>query len=147
MKKITALLFVLILCFAIVSCETDMIDPDAEVDTLEEEIEHLETTISAQYDLEDFELTRIEISIRDRKRKPFKLTIEGTCDGDGERNFWEKSFTVTPKDFNTLYSINEDMTVYSAEGDESSEESFTDIPAWAVEGVYNIIFKRKSMNR
>ena len=39
------------------------------------------------------------------------------------------------------------MIVYSAEGDEDSEESFTDIPAWAVEGVYNIIFKRKSMNR
>ena len=29
----------------------------------------------------------------------------------------------------------------------TSEESVTDIPAWAVEGVYNIIFKRKSMNR
>ena len=146
MKKITALLLVLVLCFAIVSCQEDMVDPEAEVDSLEEEIKHLEDAICLKYELEDFELTRIEISIRDRKRKPFKLTIQGTYEGDGERNFWEKNYTVTPKDFNTLYDIHEDMLIYNTEAD-GEDEAVADVPAWAVEGVYNILFKRKSMTR
>ena len=92
-------------------------------------------------------LTRIEISIRDRKRKPFKLTIEGTYEGDGERDFWEKNFTVTPKDFNTLYYINEDMLVYNVQTNDGDGETVEDIPAWAIEGIYNIIFKRKAVTR
>ena len=140
MKKLIVLLLALLCCFSIVSCNEDKIDPDSEVDSLEKEIELLEEAIGQKYGLDDFEIQRIRISILDKRRKPFRLTVEGTYEGDGERDFWEKRYTITPKDFNTLYSVNDDMLIYNVEEyDDQLEITF--IPAWVIEGVYNIIIK------
>lgn len=140
MKRLIVLLLVLLCCFSIVSCNEDKIDPDSEVDSLEEEIEILEAAIGQKYGLEDFEIQRIRISVLDKRRKPFRLTVEGTYDGDGERDFWEKRYTITPKDFNTLYHVNDDMLIYNTEKD-GEDEVVSNIPAWVIEGVYNIIIK------
>ena len=140
MKKLIVLLLALLYCFSIVSCNEDKIDPDSEVDSLEEEIEILEAAIGQKYGLEDFEIQCIRISVLDKRRKPFRLTVEGTYEGDGERDFWEKRYTISPKDFNTLYSVNDDMLIYNVEEYDDQVE-ITFVPAWVIEGVYNIIIK------
>ena len=140
MKKLIVLLLALLCCFSIVSCNEDKIDPDSEVDSLEEEIEILEAAIGQKYGLEDFEIQRIRISVLDKRRKPFRLTVEGTYECDGERDFWEKRYTISPKDFNTLYSVNDDMLIYNVEEYDDQVE-ITFVPAWVIEGVYNIIIK------
>ena len=140
MKKLIVLLLALLCCFSIVSCSEDKIDPDSEVGSLAEEIETLEKAAGQKYGLEDFEIQRIRISVLDKKRKPFRLTVEGTYEGDGERDFWEKRYTITPKDFNTLYHVNDDMIVYNVEKD-GDDEIVSDIPAWVIEGIYNIVVK------
>ena len=97
---------------------------------------------ASEFGLEGYELISITVDILEvPNSEDCYISIKGSYDADNEEAISSKSFDITRHDFDLLYSVNKGSVLYNAKATELHDEIITDIPAWAINGVYNIMFE------
>ena len=147
MKKQFIVLISLIISFTLlVSCSDNLdnkVDDSALIEASADEcIDKLEERAASEFGLEGYELISITVDILEvPNSEDCYISIKGSYDADNEEAISSKSFDITRHDFDLLYSVNKGSVLYNAKATELHDEIITDIPAWAINGVYNIMFE------
>ena len=144
MKRILLTALAITLCLSFFSgCANKKNKVDPELKGLDANIclSELEERISNDYQLKDFKLVRIGIDIADSRKNECILWIVGQYDKSGTNTSWGKTFDISYEDFLSLYKVNNGHIIYNSEITEYYDTIITDIPAWAIKGVYNIMFE------
>lgn len=147
-KRLLLCVICFLLCINLFACSRNKIIESDEY-TFEESFEKLEKGIADKYELENFELVRIQI-INPKGGTKQRLSISGYYQQNGKKDVWFKDFKLTENDKKTLYSLNETygFIIYNeAEFYNLADLNGlkylpirTDVPGWVIEGIYNIVF-------
>ncbi len=141
MKRAPTILFAITMCLLLISCNRNKVDMGEEGLNFETCLSELEERISEDYQLKDFKLIRLRVDIADGAENYCILLIDGMYDDNGIATSWGKSFEISYDDFLALYKVNDNCIVYNTELTDCYNFIVTDIPAWAIKGVYNIMFE------
>jgi len=143
MKRILLTILAIMLCLPVISgCSNkrNKVDPEASGLDFDTCISELEERISEEYLLIDFKLVRLGVDIADGTKNECILRIVGQYDKDGISTSWGKTFDISYEDYLSLVEVNNSHIIYNSENTEYIDTIITDIPAWAIKGVYNIMF-------
>ena len=144
MKRTLLTILAIILCLSALSgCSNvrNKVDPEASGLDFDTCISELEERISAEYLLKDFKLVRLGVDIADGTKNECILRIVGQYDKDGITTSWGETFDISYEDYLSLCKVNNSHIIYNSEITEYIDTIITDIPAWAIKGVYNIMFE------
>jgi len=144
MKKIisiaTLILVLTLLCQSMISCTRNKVDPEAEGLVFDTCLAELEERISKEYQLQDFKLVRLGVDKIKHSKKGCILRIKGTYDENGALETWGKAFDISYDDYLAFFKVAENHIFYNTEITDYYDSLMTDVPAWVIQGVYNIMF-------
>jgi hypothetical protein len=140
MKNVLIFVLAAMLCISLSACVRNKVEvrEDLDFDTC---LSELEGRMATEYGLENFRLTRFKVDHTEGRRDKRVLLVGGTYDNGGVRDTWGKYFSISHDDFVLLYRVNDDFIVYNTELTDYYATLASEIPAWAIKGVYNIMFK------
>ncbi len=147
MKKLLICCFTTVfLLFCLVCCAQNKVDPTGTGMEWEEFATAVESKLADENGFSNPRVTHIMVDILDvPNSKDCRLHISGTHDGhDGKAQKFHSIFKITRDDFDALYSVNGGYVLYNVEKTDVLyyDTVITEIPSWAIEGMYNIVFNQ-----
>ena len=149
-RIVVIILSILLLCVNLSSCSKPKVVKSDEYN-LEESIVKFEKSMEEKYDLPEFDLIRIMLINPKGVGAKTSVLINGFYQSDGNLELFYEFWELGDDDKKLLGSIWEDyyFLIYAKEEARNLENwgeirnswpIRTDPPAWAIEGVYNIVF-------